>query len=380
MTQVQKVHNTTQKVQVDVITGIANLNHHILHQLTLLNQPINSSKDSQATIKENLYKLLEDQLDLVLLGLKNKGIVNDPVGILENKHILANRKELKSSTILPLLIKRLLKDKEDTIMARQTAKQKADAANKANATNTNPETSTPVIKVPTPKDESVVATDTAVILDFNIEFHQPYVLKVEDLLKDMNDKVEEDPEFIKLKTQMQDVIRNWVNAYYKNIMQSAEQVEGVTYITKDTYGILEGDHPFTSPDYFDYDYVHLVSEMFTISRKKFQNANNQEVSVETGCKAILDLQDESKPIVNIDTNTEAKESIQVNKETGDVEVKKDNIVVRCGKAVYNGFLNFCSNIKNLWFRFWNWCKSWFSKEEKVIISKEEYEALSDNKA
>ena len=196
----------------------------------------------------------------------------------------------------------------------------------------------------------------------------------------MNDKVEEDPEFIKLKTQMQDVIRNWVNAYYKNIMQSAEQVEGITYITKDTYGILEGDHPFTSPDYFDYDYVHLIGEMFTTSRKKFQNCNGQEVSVETGCKAILDLQDESKPIVNIDTNTEAKESIQVNKETGDVEVKKDNIVVRCGKAVYNGFLNFCSNIKNLWLRFWNWCKSWFSKEEKVVISKEEYEALSANKA
>lgn len=396
---IQKV-SQGKKVDVDLLTGLGNLNTHIVHQLNLLNQPINQhSEESKKTIQANLYSLLEDQLDLILLGFEKKGLYQDPVGLLDNKHILGNRNEIKTSSIIPIIIKRLLKDKEDIIMSRQTAAQKAakqqQANNQPKPTTVEAQKVVEAVKPSEPVTPLVDSTKTPVaqavqkvieeesitdVEDFNYDFHKPYIAKVTELLGKLNGLIESDPTFISTKSQLLEINRSWINSFYKNILSSSEQKEGEKYITKDVYNILDGDNPFSDVKYLDYDYVHIISEQFEVVRKKHQVQTNNEVSVETAVKTLLDLQDDSKPIVEIETNTTQKESISVNKTTGDIEVKKDNIVVRFFKGTYNGFLNFCSNLKNLWLRFWTWCKSWFSKEEKVIISKEEYESLTGKTA
>mgnify|MGYP003584308098 CR=1 FL=1 len=371
-----------------------------------MNQPINRTQEAKNAIQENIYVMLTKQLDLILIGLDKRGIVSDPVGILENNYVLSNHPKLPTSNVLPILIKRLLSEREKDIpMARLTAAQKAANAKKeaitkeaatANATvvetktvtdttvKPDVETSTVVTKTPAKEvvlDKTVLAEaiqeelDQIAETDINYSFHTPYIDKVTEVLSVMNNQVESDPEFTANVGKLKNVVRTWINNFYQNIISSSNQDKTVSYITKDVHGILDGNTPFSDPIYLDYDHAYLLEEIFITCQEKFKVENGKEVSVHTMAKGFIDLQDPSKPIVSLDTDTKGKESIVVDKENGNVAIKKDNIIVRIAKGAWTGFKNFCTNVKNMFVRFWNWVTSWFKSEKKVIISETEYKEL-----
>ena len=367
-----------------------------------MNQPINRTQEAKNAIQENIYVMLTKQLDLILIGLDKRGIVSDPVGILENNYVLSNHPKLPTSNVLPILIKRLLSEREkDITMSRPTAAQKAAAAKKeaqaketeaANATvvDTKPvtkpivETPTVVTKTPAKEvvlDKTVLAEavqeelDQIAETDINYSFHTPYIDKVTEVLSVMNNQVESDPEFTANVGKLKNVVRTWINNFYQNIISSSNQDKTVSYITKDVHGILDGNTPFSDPIYLDYDHAYLLEEIFITCQEKFKVENGKEVSVHTMAKGFIDLQDPNKPIVTLDTNTKEGESITLDKTTGDIIQKKDNIIVRIAKGAWKGFKNFCTNVKNMFVRFWNWVTSWFKSEKKVIISEAEYKEL-----
>lgn len=367
-----------------------------------MNQPINRTQEAKNAIQENIYVMLTKQLDLILIGLDKRGIVSDPVGILENNYVLSNHPKLPTSNVLPILIKRLLSEREkDITMSRPTAAQKAATAKKeaqaketeaANATvvDTKPvtkpivETPTVVTKTPAKEvvlDKTVLAEaiqeelDQIAETDINYSFHTPYIDKVTEVLSVMNNQVESDPEFTANVGKLKNVVRTWINNFYQNIISSSNQDKTVSYITKDVHGILDGNTPFSDPIYLQYDHAYLLEEIFITCQEKFKVENGKEVSVHTMAKGFIDLQDPSKPIVTMDTNTKEGETLTLDKNNNDVTLKKDNIIVRVAKSAWTGFKNFCSNVKNMFVRFWNWCTSWFKSEKKVIISEAEYKEL-----
>lgn len=365
-----------------------------------MNQPINRTVETKSTIQEAIYNLLSKQLDLLLVGIDKKVILADPVGLLDNNYILSNHPKLPTSNILPILIKRLLTEREkDITMSRQTAAQKAALAKKEAVATTTPTTPvTPVIETPVavnadlPIDTPVVTKaikeptpvtkltepvePTSVVeVDINYSFHTPYIDKVTTILSVMNSQTESDPEFTANVGKLKNIVRTWVNNFYQNIISSSNQDKAVAYITKDVHGLLDGNTPFSDPMYLDYDHAYLLEGIFITCHEKFKVENGKEVSVYTMAKGFIDLQDPNKPIVTMNTNTEAKESLTADKTTGDVTIKKDNIIIRCAKGVWKGFKNFCTNVKNLAVRFWNWVASWFSSEKKVIITETEYKEL-----
>lgn len=366
-----------------------------------MNQPINRTLEAKSTIQENIYSLLSKQLDLILIGLNKRGIISDPVGILDNNYVLSNHPKLPTSNIIPILIKRLLSEREKDIpMARLTAAQKAANAKKeaiakeaATADATVVETKTvtdttvkPDVVTKTPAKEVVLdktvlteaiqkELDQITETDINYSFHTPYIDKVTEVLSVMNNQVESDPEFTANVGKLKNIVRTWINNFYQNIISSSNQDKTVSYITKDVHGILDGNTPFSDPIYLDYDHAYLLEEIFITCQEKFKAENGKEVSVHTMAKGFIDLQDPTKPIVSLDTDTKGKESIVTDKTTGDVAIKKDNIIVRLAKGAWTGFKNFCTNIKNIAVRFWNWVSSWFKSEKKVIISEAEYKEL-----
>ena len=366
-----------------------------------MNQPINRTLEAKSTIQENIYSLLSKQLDLILIGLNKRGIISDPVGILDNNYVLSNHPKLPTSNILPILIKRLLSEREKDIpMARLTAAQKAANAKKeaiakeaATADATVVETKTvtdttvkPDVVTKTPAkevvlDKTVLAEaiqeelDQITETDINYSFHTPYIDKVTEVLSVMNNQVESDPEFTANVGKLKNIVRTWINNFYQNIISSSNQDKTVSYITKDVHGILDGNTPFSDPIYLDYDHAYLLEEIFITCQEKFKAENGKEVSVHTMAKGFIDLQDPTKPIVSLDTDTKGKESIVTDKTTGDVAIKKGNIIVRLARGAWTGFKNFCTNIKNIAVRFWNWVSSWFKSEKKVIISEAEYKEL-----
>ena len=329
-----------------------------------MNQPINRTQEAKNAIQENIYVMLTKQLDLILIGLDKRGIVSDPVGILENNYVLSNHPKLPTSNVLPILIKRLLSEREkDITMSRPTAAQKAAAAKKeaqaketeaANATvvDTKPvtkpivETPTVVTKTPAKEvvlDKTVLAEaiqeelDQIAETDINYSFHTPYIDKVTEVLSVMNNQVESDPEFTANVGKLKNVVRTWINNFYQNIISSSNQDKTVSYITKDVHGILDGNNPFSDPIYLQYDHAYLLEEIFITCQEKFKVENGKEVSVHTMAKGFIDLQDPSKPIVTMDTDTKGKESIVVDKTNNDVTLKKDNIIVRVAKSAWTGF-------------------------------------------
>lgn len=366
-----------------------------------MNQPINRTLEAKSTIQENIYSLLSKQLDLILIGLNKRGIISDPVGILDNNYVLSNHPKLPTSNIIPILIKRLLSEREKDIpMARLTAAQKAANAKKeaiakeaATADATVVETKTvtdttvkPDVVTKTPAkevvlDKTVLAEaiqeelDQITETDINYSFHTPYIDKVTEVLSVMNNQVESDPEFTANVGKLKNIVRTWINNFYQNIISSSNQDKTVSYITKDVHGILDGNTPFSDPIYLDYDHAYLLEEIFITCQEKFKAENGKEVSVHTMAKGFIDLQDPTKPIVSLDTDTKGKESIVTDKTTGDVAIKKGNIIVRLARGAWTGFKNFCTNIKNIAVRFWNWVSSWFKSEKKVIISEAEYKEL-----
>ena len=390
MAKPHRVVTKQQVVQTDILGAIGLTQANLSYWLVELAKPINHSKESQDTIIQKILETLERQADLLLQGMNTRCFHDDFLGFFSNTHVMSVDTQLKKSSILPILITKVINSKEVYQMARQTANAKRaqqtpapTAAEKEQATVVEAApTKTPVAEAV--EKETTVKTPEPVIIpvsDFNTEFHQPYVLKIEEILDGMNGLLSEDPEFINNRRVLSDTVRSWLEAFYKNIMASAKQEANVDYLTVDVHGLLLENNPFSTPEYMQYDYAYIVGDIIKVATKKYKNTSgDSEVSIWSAATAIINLQDDSQRKVEIPMTSDGKESVLVDKDKGTVEAKQDGFIVRNSKRAWGGVKKMFTSFCNFWKNLWNWCTSWFRSGEKVVISSEEYEKLKAKKA
>ena len=123
-------------------------------------------------------------------------------------------------------------------------------------------------------------------------------------------------------------------------------------------GLLECKTKYSEPEMMTkYDNAHLVDKFLVKVTEKYRKNNGNDPSVHTMAEAIINSQDTSKEEFTLKTNVNedgSEETVTVNKATGDIVGKKDNIIVRMAKGAYKGVKNFFSNIWKGMKRFAMW--------------------------
>ena len=308
-------------------------------------KPINKGKEQQDRIIKHIYALLDDWYRITKQCLKAGDIVSDGAGILSNQTMYSSEKFLKANPyvkLIPLYIQKLIDNDEDPIMTTST-----------NTSN--------VVTMPKATPVDTTAAD--------IEWNKPFIEAIEKHLSEMNEIDVQDKAAIKTaKSQLKSLVRKWVDASYKSILD----IENDDRLKTDVAGVLAGKTIFSSPQYVElYDYSADVDAIIeTVAAKHKTKVASNEVTAHTMAEAISKAQDESTTDFEVPTGD--GESVAVNKKTGDVTIKKDGFVVRTAKAAYEGVKNFFKMILAKVKQFGAWVKSWFvSKEEPRVMTKEE---------
>lgn len=335
----------TNPAELNYYSGTAVIISDIDRCLSDLIKPIYKSKENQDRLIKHIYALLDDWYRITKQCLKGGDIVSDGAGILTNQTMYGSEKFLKANPytkLIPLYIQKLIDNDKESIMTTST-----------NASN--------VVTMPKAAPVDTTAADT--------EWNKPFIEAIENHLSAMNDIDVKDTAAIKTaKSQLKTHVRKWVDATYKSILD----IENDARLKTDVSGVLAGKTIFSSPQYVElYDYSIEVDPIIeSLSAKHKTKVANNEVATHTMAEAVAKAQDESS--TNFEVPTGNGESVAVDKETGDVTIKKDGFVVRTAKAAYQGVKKFFLAILAKLKQFGAWVTSWFvSKDEPRVMSKEE---------
>lgn len=336
----------SQQVKLTYYPAMTSLLSDIDRVLKDLVNPLYKSKENQDKLIAHMYKLIDDWYRITKQCLKSGDIVSDGSGILSNTTIYGTEKGLKAnpySKLIPLYIQKLIDNDEESIMTKSTDVSK-DVVVPAEAVNSD------------------------------VEWNKPYISAIEEVLSKLNDVDIKDTSAVKtLNSQLKASVRKWVDATYKSIIN----VKDDNRLKTDVAGVLAGKTVFSSPEYIElYDNSAEVDAIIElVSKKHKEKLTGNEVAIHTMAEAIAKAQDESATEFEVDTGD--GESVHVDKTTGDVSIKKDNVVVRTAKAAYQGVVKFFLAIFNKLKEFGSWIASWLpvgKKEEPIVMSKEEADA------
>lgn len=307
--------------------------------------PLYKSKENQDRLIKRMYALLDDWYRFTKECLKAGDIIADGGGILTNQTQYSSEKFLNNNPyckLIPLYIQKLIDNDKESLMTTST-----------NTSN--------VVTMPKAAPVDTTAAD--------IEWNKPFIEAIEKHLSEMNDIDVQDKAALKTaSSQLKSLVRKWVDASYKSMLD----IENDNRLKTDVAGVLAGQTIFSSPQYVElYDYSADVDAIIeTVAAKHKAKVAGNEVAAHTMAEAISKAQDESS--TNFEVPTGNGESVAVDKETGDVTIKKDGFVVRTAKAAYQGVTKFFKMILDKLKQFGAWVKSWFvSKEEPRVMSKEE---------
>lgn len=386
-------------VELDIYSALRVYHNEVETILKSLIQPMNSAKTTQSELMTRLDKVITEWYNNVKLSINNGTLLNDPSGILSNETVFSTMKakaKYAHAKALEQIIENLITADGDNIMANRTSNNRRTKATKAQepanllvteettevnyTASVKEETNTdaPVATVEEAK-EIVVETPVGDIkMELPVSFHTPYYDKINALLESLNGDNNED-EIKSFKNRIKATVREWVDDFYTSLydIDNPDRV-------KDGEGILEGKTKYSSSIYLSqYDYAHLVDMYIEQINEKYKTTKttNTEVPVHTMATALSAAQDDSQREFTVHTNEAEGEAITVNKDTGDVTVTKDNIVVAYAKKAYTGVINF---FKKVWAKlkdFGNWIKERIlgttDKEKQPVVTPEEAKRLAE---
>lgn len=365
---------------MDIFTAIKTSILNIEFTLRMLKAPINDSEAKQLKLKEDLRLYLKDLYKNVKLSLNAGGLVQDPVGILDNNFLMSNNPIITQQYPHHILLKPLIQSiiDEDNTMSRKS--------------NTNTPATTPAVEQAQPVETKAKAAPktaakkpAAPKLSFNESFHKPYLDRLEEILKASTDLDDTDRDAIReVRKDLNDTTKEWVEEFYKHIIN----MELDENITADTVGIHTNTTMFSDPDtLLDYPMAKVINNRIASCIEALKSKSSKlEIAVWYLADVVLKAHDSSETIFELEytytkDGKEVKETLIVNKETKEVSVKVGEKLTCFGK-IYKGIKNILNWIYDKLVGFKDWVFGWFKKgkkEEPKVMSEEEADA-ADAKA
>lgn len=352
----------------------------------LLKQPMNQSEQAR---KEYMGKIKEALRELALVvdtSITKGDLVTDPCGVLSGSIPVLEKDEFikayPHAVAIPVLLKSVLE--EENLMARRTNRNKATiSADQASVIDVvakdMPAPSTPIVDKPlatvveeaSVKTQAVVNNVEASVTEKPLTAPSTTVVynkaSVESVLQELQDSVD-DTETNTLLKKLKDYTRNW----YTSTEASIRDLDNENRLTSDKDGVLAGVTIFSTEEMMDkYDYSHKVDQFLSPLVAKSKTSVHGAIPKEVVNTALTDLQDDSKPVVEI--QTAPNESIIVDKVSNTTQVKQDGKIVKGLKWAYNGLKSIFNFLINKAKAVGNWVKSFFTKSEDkpVVVTEEE---------
>lgn len=428
----KKKPSPNQKDEVSMFIGLEVYQKRCVETLNQMKQPVNrNNKTAMLTLEDNLKTILIEWYDNVEASVANGTMLSDPSGILTNNTIFSRNAKLQKDfphyKVLIAILDKVIKEKGGQDMSKApkskdvvdtsvnisslveatAEKVQADAVTKEGVSELEAthqdtkstvvdiegvgavEVKAPVLEVKTQEKSVPVKQSLAeavsevsnipeptptVIHNTTAEnFQELHLRNIENQLAIMNDVDSDDTEeYTKHKSVLKSLVRNWVDDFYK----SALDVNNEKRVKEDKYGILDEKTIFSTPEYTTkYEFANLVDKFVSQVRSKYKKSVG-ETTVDNLAKTIIDAQDDSKKEISLRSESAPNEEVTLNKETGEVQVKKDNIIVHTAKVVWKGVTTVVNYIANKFKQAWNWIKSFlFGKGDRKVIQADDKEAL-----